>query len=227
MTKKNDKFYRVLVTRETTESAFIPVKAKSAEEAGETATGEEYLADYEHLFKVNEGNLTTEAYLGSGEGDVEEVGEDEYFSMQKDIPDDLAKNLYLEARSAGESPSFAVYALTKSSVERILRLQALCRDNGLSECRVSDGPDWSHNDLDLTLDEVVVTSTQFWFTALPGEYGDPVETESVDIDRLLCELRKPGDLYGSDEKSLKEMVEDERDDDSLDEGEYGEFRPVL
>ena len=72
-----DRFYTVLVTRDCTESAHIPVRARDEKAAGLQALVE--ANNFSHLFESNDngGNLSA-PYLGDDENDIEEITELDY-----------------------------------------------------------------------------------------------------------------------------------------------------
>lgn len=74
-------FFQILVTRDTTESALIPVAAESPFRATQYATSTEASKEFGHLFKVNEENLNELPYMGSPEEDIMEISEETYVEL--------------------------------------------------------------------------------------------------------------------------------------------------
>jgi hypothetical protein len=78
----NERYFQVLVTRDCTESALIPVVATGASAAGEKACSRAVVAQNHSRFAYNDGSAhDEEVYLGSDEEDVEEITKAEYETM--------------------------------------------------------------------------------------------------------------------------------------------------
>ncbi|MFK5950423.1 MAG: hypothetical protein QM500_16825 [Methylococcales bacterium] len=77
-THANEKYFTVLVTRDCTESATIPVLAKDEDLAAELAVSSEICSEqFNHLFQANE-NFSSKAYLGAGADDVQEINKETF-----------------------------------------------------------------------------------------------------------------------------------------------------
>lgn len=213
---KGLRYFKALVTRDTTESAYIPIMADDASSAIEIATSRDMENKFADRFVANEGNVGESTYFGDPDDDVIEITKEEYEAMQHTpaIRDDI--KLYLEAYAVsnfGNGPRYARYDLTEESLTNILKLQKVCTENGLNECRVSDSPDWDgEDDLCLTSQELVVTPNDFWFIARPDRAEYHVETRGMTILMLVEASQGNGDIYfGEDIDNLRELVAECKD----------------
>lgn len=107
------RFYRVLVTRDTTESAVIPVASTDPQTAGGEAI--ELARQWEHRFEPNDNGSNLGApYLGDPEEDVEEIGEACYQVMLARTgligADGPMSDRIAAARHAAESAFWSVIA---------------------------------------------------------------------------------------------------------------------
>lgn len=224
MTKK--KYYKVLVTRDTTESCVIPVAAHNAQDAGEAVFDPNWLSGFSGQFEPNEGILGEGAYLGDPDEDVTEISKEEYDALLVQNKEFANRILYLEAYAVsdyGDGPRYAEYEITTQTMQKILAMQKLCINNDLSECRIFDGPQWDGEDeLRLTGHVLVVTNDSFWFVACPKHVDYHVETRAMPIDRLVLlastEIDTPehhdiyhGDIYyGDNPGDLQNLIEQEK-----------------
>jgi len=195
------KHYRVLVTRDTTESALIPVRASSPEAAAECATARDVVANYGHLFAANDGFSEQSPYLGDPDGDVEQITEDDYRGLVSSSEPPLAPNIapipakpfemVISARTLNEfadGPAYVVVTVDQNMVDRLIRLRRICVENELEAVTDRACPDrWEREgDLYIRGDNLRVTHYgAFWFEAQlkHADYG--VETLYLDIDPLL------------------------------------------
>ncbi len=195
------KHYRVLVTRDTTESALIPVLASSPEAAAEWATARDVVANYGHLFAANDGLSEQAPYLGDPEGDIEQITEEEYRSLVSgsEHPDTLDRapivakpfEMVISARALNEfvdGPAYAVVTVDQSLVDRLIRLRRICVENELEAVTDRACPDrWEREgDLYIRGDKLRVTHYgDFWFEAHLKHTDSGVETLCLDIASLL------------------------------------------
>jgi len=208
-----ERYFTALVTRDTTESAVIPVAATTAEEAAELAVSREAEQEYDHLFQPNEGNVGESAYLGAGLEDVEEISREQYDVLAATGTERAGKTLWFQAYNElavvfGDKPRFASYQLDSERLRRIVQLEQLRQTYGLTEVRVADGPDWEDEDnLRLSFHELVVSAGQFRFVSEPKHGDGDLETKPMDIDELVRVAAQEGDYYCADEpEDLKEMI---------------------
>jgi len=105
--------------------------------------------------------------------------------------------LFMACHSPDEyasAPDYGKAELTQELIERIARMRKICIDNNLSECRSWRYIDWGGTDPDLDaawnmeLNEVVVTSSDVWFVAVPKHAPYHVETRAMSIDQLFRAL---------------------------------------
>ena len=195
------KHYRVLVTRDTTESALIPVVASGPEAAVECATARDVVANYGHLFAANDGISEQAPYLGDPEGDIEQITEEEYRSLVSgsehpgtlDMTPIVAKpfEMVISARTLNEfadGPTYAVVTVDQSMVDRLIRLRRICVENELEAVTDRACPDqWEREgDLYIRGDNLRVTHYgAFWFEAHLKHTDYGVETLCLDIALLL------------------------------------------
>lgn len=78
------RYFKALVTRDTTESALIPVAAENAEQAGAVATSRDTELAFNSCFASNDASMDDYPYLGDPEEDVVEITEAEYMAMLRD-----------------------------------------------------------------------------------------------------------------------------------------------
>ncbi|MFC1337424.1 MAG: hypothetical protein G8D89_16330 [gamma proteobacterium symbiont of Clathrolucina costata] len=76
-----DRYFKVLVTRDLTESALIPVTAIDSAAAGDIATSSDTANRFNNLFEVNEGFFGELPYLGDQNEDIKEISKVEYEEM--------------------------------------------------------------------------------------------------------------------------------------------------
>jgi len=209
------RYFEVMVTRDTTETAVIPVAATCAREAAREATDSDTEMRYDHLFTANEGNVGETAYLGGDLDDVDEIGRERYEATALSPGQHQDKTIWFEAWAGpgevfGPQPRFAAYTVTEPRLRRILALERLREANGLSEVRVTEGPRWENEDeMSFTLEELVVAGGQFYFVAYPKHQDLTVETQPMGIDHLLKSMSEPGVYYcASEPDHLKDIVAD-------------------
>lgn len=78
---ENERYFQVNVTRDTTESTLIPIKAASFTEAGELATYVQKAAAFSNRFITNDNGDLEKPYLGDPDEDVEEITRELYESL--------------------------------------------------------------------------------------------------------------------------------------------------
>ncbi|MCG7871037.1 MAG: hypothetical protein JAZ11_02915 [Candidatus Thiodiazotropha lotti] len=200
------KHYRVLVTRDTTESALIPVRASSPEAAAECATARDVITNYGHLFAANDGNSEQSPYLGDPDGDVEQITEDDYRGLVSSseppavpivapIPVKLFE-MVISARTLNEfadGPAYAVVTVDQSMIDRLIRLRRICVENELEAVTDRACPDrWEREgDLYIRGDNLRVTHHgAFWFEAHLKHTDYGVETLSLDIDAIMAVIEQ-------------------------------------
>lgn len=111
------------------------------------------------------------------------------------------RTVYVEARPCddfGEGPGFARWDVTPAFIAQVLSLQALCVERKLTEVRVTGGPDvWGPvnvaDELRLTMPELVVTPSMFWFSDQPKHRNYAVETRGQSIDSFLRDVSGAGE----------------------------------
>lgn len=104
---------------------------------------------------------------------------------------------HIEAYAAddhGAGPSFGTVRADEALLGKLLELQLICKQNGLSEARVFRGCDWGpegiEDELRLQNHELVVVDDQFWFRA-DVKHGDyHVETRAQNIVEFVNAVRQ-------------------------------------
>lgn len=189
----DNKFFRVLVTRDATESALIPVSANSPAEAGEIATSRETTTANSHLFQVNDSASESGAYLGDPEEDVTEIDEKEHLALvaKAAIPEIEPFEFVVEVRATNEfvsGPEFAVITVDTAFVRNLVRLHGLIKANGLGDVGVSYCPkQWSQDEQFLIRGDTlrVTNGGSFWVEGHPKHSDWGVETRAIDLDDFL------------------------------------------
>jgi len=105
-------------------------------------------------------------------------------------PEKSRVNVYMEVYACddyGNGPSFAELEATPQFCAYLDHLAALCISQQLSEVRVLMGPDaWGpgdiEDDLRVTMPELVVTRTSFWFRDRQKHASYHVETRAIEIN---------------------------------------------
>jgi hypothetical protein len=96
----------------------------------------------------------------------------------------------------GEGPSFAKFTVNDRFIAQLQRLKALCEDQGLTEVRVTAGPDlWGgcdENELRLQCPELVVTCGSFWFNDRPKHMDYEIQTRGQSIDSFIKMVSEDG-----------------------------------
>lgn len=123
---------------------------------------------------------------------------------------------YLEAYNTSDfvpNPEYALVLFDENLGTQLKKLQQLCKDNDLTEVRVSSGPaEWApllqggDEVIDDGLHELVVTPTQFWFN-VDFDTGK-VQTRSVDVDdfmRTMANADQP-QFFGCFPALLREAI---------------------
>lgn len=229
----SEKHYQVLVTRDCTESAMIPVTADGAEAAANLATSRETVAKYNHLFAANDGGSEDAPYLGDPDEDVEQISEAEYLSLvyatKPTSAPKLVKPFELVIKANvlnefAEGPEFAVVTVDQTFIDSILRLREICKLNDLESAIARYSVDAWDGDEEYRLrgeNLRVSNHASFWFESYMKFSDINVETQSIDIDRLLTVVfdkplneatndfaRSEGRLfYSHDKYDLEVMVE--------------------
>ena len=137
---------------------------------------------------------------------------------------------HIEAYAAdkhGAGPSFGTVRADEALLGKLLELQLICKQNGLSEARVFRGCDWGpegiEDELRLQNHELVVVDDQFWFRAdvKPGDYH--VETRAQNILTFVNAVRQhAGDeplCFGDlDDDDWQDLLSDSEEDEDAPEG---------
>jgi hypothetical protein len=217
--------FKVLVSRDNTESVVIPVMAASKNEAEDIATSRATENQINWLFEIDEGNSGGGLYVGDKEECIESISDVEYRKLltvteirAADKP--FKASLYMEAYACsdeGEGPRFARWQFDHRMLARLLKLQQLCEQYGLSECREVASPDWENGKaLRLRGNELVVAGDAFWFTAYCKHSDMTVETRLMLIATLIerCGLDRGVEnadatiYYGSDVRAIEELCKE-------------------
>lgn len=118
--------------------------------------------------------------------------------------------LDVHARSAtGEGPQFCWTDINQAWVNRVWQLRTLCKEKHLSDIDDDfDVPDWMDDfgTYRIQGSGLTVTQTDFWFHGQPKHADYIVETEPLDLDKLIAhiqvsaskELYLLGDSYSVD-----------------------------
>jgi hypothetical protein len=93
----------------------------------------------------------------------------------------------------GEGPSWAKVDLSQQFLDEVLRMQRICKEQGVDMVTKSWAPEkWEQEErLRLENDDLYVTAESWWFRARPKHADYAVETRSVDIANMLA-LLGPG-----------------------------------
>lgn len=130
----------------------------------------------------------------------------------------------------GEGPSFAKFKVNDRFIARLRRLKALCEEQGLTEVRVTAGPDlWGgcdENALRLQCPELVVTCGSFWFNDQPKHMDYEILTRGQSIDSFIEMVNEDGAkerfIDGIEEEiaalDAGGILDDDEDDDPMPSG---------
>ena len=84
-----------------------------------------------------------------------------------------------------EYPQFAYISVTGGFLERLGKLSSLCADNGLSEVREFNGPEWfSEDQYRIDLHEMSCSPDEVWFTAFIKHSDLPFYTSRIEMSTL-------------------------------------------
>lgn len=105
--------------------------------------------------------------------------------------------VFLEAYACiddGYGPLYATVRVDEALRTRLLELQGLCKQHGLSEVRERRGCDWGpegvEDELRLQEHELVVAGDEFWFRAVPRYVLYHVETRGLSVQDFVNETRQ-------------------------------------
>jgi hypothetical protein len=127
------------------------------------------------------------------------------------------KKLYIEAYACseyGSGPTYLELDVTQVVLNLIKHLQNVCMTHVLSEVHTNYvggfkwGPAGEVEELELQLDELVVTQTNFWFAAVPRYSDWHVETRMQRIDDLIEGFKRPTEdlwIMSNDPSLLAEL----------------------
>lgn len=114
----------------------------------------------------------------------------------------LAKpvDLFIVCSAADENytaPDYCKVSLTQEFVDRMLKLQALCVEQDLSELREWRRVEWGGKDTDLgedeswrmEMEELAVGKNSMWLSAEPKHGNYRVESRAIEIDKLVQALQ--------------------------------------
>lgn len=143
---------------------------------------------------------------------------------------------YIEAYAAsdtGDGPRFGSVRADEALLGKLLELQVLCKQNGLSEVRVFGGCDWGpegiEDKLRLQNHELVVVDDQFWFRADVKHADYHIETRSQNILAFVNAVRQhAGDeplRFGDYSDAAWEVALNGLDEDEDDDNEPGGMTP--
>lgn len=189
----DNKFFQIMVTRDATVTALLPIAAADRKEAMRLATSRETTAKFGHCFTLDD-PLSGDAYLGDPDEGLQEVSEEEYLaSLAKSALPEVAEpfELVVAAHATNEfanGPEFAVLAVDTAFIRKIMRLRRVIFGNGLDDVGVTHYPDWWHKEESLIIrgDTLRVTSGgSFWVEGHPKHRDWDVETRAIDIDDFL------------------------------------------
>lgn len=133
--------------------------------------------------------------------------------------------VFIEAYASdddGDGPAYIRLDVDQAFVDRLKKLHGLVAENVLSELRVYALPDeWdAQEELDLVNSELVLTSSEFWFTADVSHTDYNAESRGQNIDAFINAVQAhegSEPIYlGSDIEYLKRITQEE-DDDTSDE----------
>jgi hypothetical protein len=130
----------------------------------------------------------------------------------------------------GEGPSFAKFTVNDRFIAQLRRLKALCEEQGLTEVRVTAGPDlWGgcdENALRLQCPELVVTCGSFWFNDQPKNMDYEIQTRGQSIDSFIEMVTEDGPherfIDGIEEEVAAQhaggILDEDEDDDPMPSG---------
>jgi len=132
------------------------------------------------------------------------------------------KTLWLSAYQVegdGNPPGYARWSPTPEQLTKVFRMAHLCQDEGISEIRLSEGPDaWGANPDEigsyefhagLSDAQMVITRDRLWFRDKPS-HDVPIETRVISLEELSDAMTGNEEhvLFdlGNDRVSLQERI---------------------
>ena len=116
----------------------------------------------------------------------------------------------------GDKPSYAIIGVTRSMIDRIIKLTALCDEHKLSSVCDFGGPTEWHQELELRIrdDRMEIHNQGMYYSASPKHCDYQVETQWISIEELESIFANNEDgafVHQCDESASERFLEDRSD----------------